>query len=121
LGYSYERTDGLTERAGDRQVTSPTESNARETTRKTTIAEAIDCRWCARPIYLAICRDGRWRSFERDLMPPAPRNVWAWRKRHGMEETDRVHGYRLHFCAEYADAHDRLDLSGIVPPPSSDR
>jgi hypothetical protein len=65
------------------------------------LAYATPCRYCGSEVYVAICRDGRWRSFEKDLCDPAPHNVWAWRKRHGMEEQDLVRGYHLHFCAEY--------------------
>jgi hypothetical protein len=94
-------------------MTRAAESNAREDKPIRSLAEAVNCRYCDGPIYLAVCRDGRWRTFERDLMPPAPANVWAWRKRYGMEETDRASGYRLHYCAEYRRV--RFDSNFIHP------
>lgn len=65
------------------------------------LARAVGCRYCSRPIYVALCRDGRWRSFDRARVLAAPAGVWAWRKHEGMEETDVVPGHRLHFCAEH--------------------
>lgn len=77
-------------------------ADARETTPIRALARAVDCRYCQRPIYVAICRDGKWRSFEPRRVPAAAALVWAWRKRHGMEEQDLVPGHHLHYCAEYA-------------------
>lgn len=95
------------------QVTRAAESNAHEGAKIRSLALALHCRYCNNPVYVAICRDGRWRSFERELMPVSPHGVWAWRKRIGMEETDIARGYRLHFCAEYD--HVRYGLSAVVP------
>lgn len=65
------------------------------------LARAIDCRDCDRPIYIAICRDGRWRPFERKLHPAGTPGTWAWRKHQGMEETELVPGYGLHYCPSF--------------------
>lgn len=67
----------------------------------TKLAYVKECDGCARTIFMAICRDGRWRPFETELVEKAPREVWAWRKREGMEEQDLVAGHLLHFCAAY--------------------
>lgn len=74
--------------------------DAREHKPIRSLVHAVECRYCDNPIYVAICRDGKWRSFERDLRP-ASAITWAWRKTWGMEETDRVPGYSLHWCPEY--------------------
>jgi len=95
------------------------ESNAREHGRPSYLAKKEPCRYCSAPIVLAICRDGRWRTFNPDPQPPAPAGVWAWRKRWGMEEQEIVPGHRLHFCAEYARVWSGFDLSGIRPDPST--
>lgn len=65
------------------------------------LAHDTDCRSCGRPIYVVICRDGRWRPFERTLHPAGTPDVWAWRRRQGMEETQLVPGYGLHHCPAY--------------------
>lgn len=96
----YGRTDGLTERGSELRG-NLSGRNARTSTPTTTLAQAIDCRYCHGPIYLAWCSDGRWRSFEREVVPAAATCVWAWRKRQGMQETEHVPGHRLHYCAEY--------------------
>ena len=69
------------------------------------------CDGCGSEIFMAVCRDGRWRPFERDEVPTAPEHVWAWRKREGMEETDLAPGHLVHYCADF---HDRIDLTGIA-------
>lgn len=79
----------------------PSDPNARANTSPRSLAYVTGCRYCDGQIYVAICRDGKWRSFEMRLVPPAPANVWAWRKRYGMEEQDLVHGHFLHYCADY--------------------
>jgi hypothetical protein len=79
----------------------PSVPNAHASSTPKSLAYLTPCRYCDTEIYVAMCRDGRWRTFEIDLCGPAEHNVWAWRKRHGMEEQDIVRGYRLHFCAEY--------------------
>jgi hypothetical protein len=84
------------------------------TTRPSYLAQRRDCRYCHRPLILALCRDGRWRTFDPETVPAAPANVWAWRKTWGMEETELVPGHRLHFCAEYADAHGPAALGKIL-------
>jgi hypothetical protein len=75
------------------------------------LAKAVNCRYCDRPVYVAICRDGKWRTFERELRPASP-ITWAWRKTYGMEETDKVPGYSLHYCAEY----NRVDPATVLYP-----
>jgi hypothetical protein len=86
-------------------MTKPAESDARARVPLSYLAKREPCRYCRTGIVLALCRDGRWRTFDEQLCDPAPAGVWAWRKRWGMEETELVPGRRLHFCAEYADAH----------------
>lgn len=90
-----------------REMTQAVVSNARDTrgNRPSYLAKAEPCRYCGRRIVLALCRDGRWRTFDPTRVPPAPSGVWAWRKTWGMEEQDQFPGYRLHFCAEYGDSH----------------
>lgn len=73
-------------------------------TRPPTLAYHAPCRYCGRPVYVALCRDGRWRTFETATVPTAPAGVWAWRKTWGMEEQELVPGHVLHFCAEYTRA-----------------
>lgn len=65
------------------------------------VAYETPCRYCQAPIYVAICADGKWRSFEKRTVPAAAAGVWAWRKRQGMQETDKVPGQTLHFCAQH--------------------
>jgi hypothetical protein len=84
------------------------------TGRPSYLAQRRDCRYCRRVIILAFCRDGRWRTFDPDLVPAMPAGTWAWRKRYGMEETELVDGHRLHFCAEYADAHGPSALGQLI-------
>jgi hypothetical protein len=76
------------------------------------LAKRTPCRYCGTTVVLAICRDGRWRTFETATVPAAAVNVWAWRKHLGMEETDLVDGHRLHFCVEYVEAHDGVTAFG---------
>lgn len=63
-----------------------------------TLVSAVDCKHCTGPIYVALCRDGRYRGFERTLLPAGTPGAWAWRKHLGMEETDLAPGYGLHYC-----------------------
>lgn len=70
----------------------------------TRLAYVKTCEGCQSEIFMAICRDGRWRPFETYEHPAAEHSVWAWRKRYGMEETDRTSGYVIHKCADF---HDR--------------
>jgi hypothetical protein len=100
------------------EITRAGESNAREPHRLSYLAKRVPCRYCSAPVVLAICRDGRWRIFNPQEQPPAPTGSWAWRKRHGMEETDRVPGYRQHFCHEYAATKTSLAhiLAGMTHP-----
>jgi hypothetical protein len=63
-----------------------------------TLASAITCKHCTAPVYVVYCRDGRYRIFDRTLLPAGTPGVWAWRKHEGMEETDRAPGYGLHYC-----------------------
>ncbi len=65
------------------------------------LARPVDCRSCGSSVYLALCRDGRWRTFERATVPAAPTGVWAWRRTWGMEEQELVPGHLLHYCAGY--------------------
>jgi hypothetical protein len=70
------------------------------------IAYLKPCDGCGQEIFMALSRDGRWRPFETTRVNPAPHGVWAWRKRHGMEEQDQFPGYRMHYCADF---HDRVN------------
>lgn len=64
------------------------------------------CGGCGSEIFMAICRDGRWRPFETSEQPKGTPGTWAWRKRQGMEETDLATGHGIHYCADF---HDRID------------
>lgn len=75
--------------------------NADASRRPNLLAYPTNCRYCGELIYLAICRDGKWRTFETRTVPAAPFGVWAWRKTWGMEEQDRIAGKTLHYCAQY--------------------
>lgn len=66
------------------------------------LAHSVNCRYCEKPIYVAICSDGKWRSFETGTFPAAPTCIWAWRKHTGMQEQEHVPGKRLHYCTEYS-------------------
>lgn len=88
----------------------PSVPNARASTSPSSLAYATNCRYCGGSIFVAICSDGRWRSFETRTVPAAPTCVWAWRKRQGMQEQEHVPGKPLHFCTEY----DRLDLGAFA-------
>ena len=68
------------------------------------LVREVDCRYCRRPVYLALCRNGRRRTFEKRQRPAAPSGVWAWRRGWGIEETDRAPGYVPHYCAERSRA-----------------
>ncbi len=68
------------------------------------LAYKKNCAGCGHEIVMAICRDGRWRPFETERQAVPLPFACAWRKRHGMEETDRVPGHLIHPCADY---HDR--------------
>jgi hypothetical protein len=76
------------------------EPNAHASTSPRSLAYLTPCRYCGTEVYVAICRDGRWRTFDTRRVPAAERCVWAWRKRLGMEEQDLVPGHLLHYCAE---------------------
>jgi hypothetical protein len=95
-------------------MTKPVEGDARAGVASGVLAKRESCRYCRALIVFAVCRDGRWRTFDDQQVPAAPTNVWAWRRRHGMEETDLVPGHRLHFCAEYADAHGPATLGKLM-------
>ncbi len=71
------------------------------------------CDGCGTEIFMAICRDGRWRPFETRRQPTPLPFTWAWRKRIGMEETDRVPGHLIHPCPAY---HDRIDFGTVTNP-----
>lgn len=73
----------------------------------THLAYLKECLGCREIIFMAICRDGRWRPFETPLVSRADREVWTWRKKEGMEEQDITAGYHIHYCADY---FDRMDL-----------
>jgi hypothetical protein len=76
------------------------------------------CDGCDSEIFMAVCRDGRWRPFEPKRQTVPLSFAWAWRKRIGMEETDRVCGHLIHYCADY---HDRaFQFAGNVAHPSAD-
>lgn len=86
-----------------------------------TLAYVRDCVTCGQEIVLAICRDGRYRAFERRLQPVPSEHAWAWRKRIGMEETDVVRGHMIHFCAGYRDGvTTAVDRFGTVVTTSVD-
>lgn len=65
------------------------------------LAYRKECAGCGDAIFMAICRDGRWRPFEIERQPTPLPFAWAWRKGYGMEETDRVCGHLVHPCADY--------------------
>ncbi len=71
------------------------------------------CDGCGAEIFMAICRDGRWRPFETRRQLVSLSFAWAWRKRHGMEETDRVPGHLIHPCPAY---RDRIDVESVANP-----
>lgn len=85
------------------------------------LAYEAPCRYCSGPIYMAICRDGRWRSFELAEHPAAVAGVWAWRKRQGMEEQDRVPGHVLHYCAERSRLNAAEALQAVQAAPLAAR
>jgi hypothetical protein len=95
-------------------MTKPVEGDARAGVASGVLAKRESCRYCRALIVFAVCRDGRWRTFDPQQVPAAATNVWAWRRRQGMEETDLVPGHRLHFCAEYADAHGPAALGDLL-------
>jgi hypothetical protein len=83
-----------------------------------TLAREVDCQDCHQPIYVALCRDGSWRPFERTLLPAGTPGAWAWRKHQGMEETDLAPGNPLHYCPEYVPPRLRAPLRvGALRPP----
>lgn len=67
----------------------------------TNLAYEGQCHSCSGPVYVAICFDGRWRTFDMDDYPVAEVGVWAWRRRVGMQEQSIVPGKVLHRCAAY--------------------
>ncbi len=79
------------------------------------IAYLKECNGCHSEIFMAICRDGRWRPFETRQLPPGTCGAWAWRKRQGMEETDRAPGHSIHYCADFHDRAFKFD-GNFVPP-----
>lgn len=85
-------------------------SNAHEIEPIRSLAYQALCRYCHQPVYVAICSDGKWRTFELATFPAAPEHVWAWRKHEGMQEQELIPGKHLHFCAEYSRIH-REDLA----------
>jgi hypothetical protein len=74
------------------------------------LAYAKDC-VCGSPIFMAICRDGRWRPFETREQAAGTPGTWAWRKTYGMEETELARGRSIHYCAVF---HDRIDTAAVV-------
>jgi len=100
-GRPYERTNGTDGESGC-EGGNLSGVNAHASRTPSSLVYAANCRYCAKPIYVAICRDGRWRTFEPDLQSVPLPFAWAWRKRVGMEETDTVRGHLLHFCAEHS-------------------
>lgn len=79
------------------------------------VAYTKTCGGCGSEIFIAVCRDGRWRPFETKRQAVPVSFAWAWRKRHGMEETDHVCGHLIHYCADY---HDRaFQFSGNTAHP----
>lgn len=102
---------GLTRESGyERENLMSVDAHARKPIRS--LAHSVNCRYCESPIYVAICFDGKWRSFDPQDMPAAPAGVWAWRRRQGMQEQDLVPGKRLHYCAEYSHF---LATNGALP------
>jgi hypothetical protein len=88
--------------------------NAHASETPSTLAYLTPCRYCDTEIYLAICRDGRWRSFDTQTVPAADKGVWAWRKRYGMEEQELVSGKQFHYCAEYRRVDPATVLGGAA-------
>lgn len=80
------------------------------------LAYLKECDGCHHTIFMAVCRDGRWRPFETELVERAEREVWAWRKREGMEEQDLTRGYHIHYCADF---HDRIPATPPAFPEAS--
>jgi hypothetical protein len=80
-------------------MTKPVEGDARAGVASGVLAKRESCRYCRALIVFAVCRDGRWRTFDPQQVPAAATNVWAW---------------RLHFCAEYADAHGPAALGDLL-------
>src|SRR4051812_13941410 len=64
-----------------RKMTKPVESDARAGVPSGVLAKREPCRYCRAGIVLAVCRDGRWRTFDPQQVPAAAANVWAWRRR----------------------------------------
>lgn len=85
------------------------------------LARQVDCRYCHQPIFLAVCRDGRWRTFDLIDTPAHTSGVWAWRRHLGMEEQELVPGKRQHHCIERAHFladQKLLREESRQPPPS---
>lgn len=100
---------GLTRESGyERENLMSVDAHAKKPIRS--LAHSVNCQYCHNPIYVAICSDGKWRSFDQETFPAAPQNVWAWRKHEGMQEQNLVPGKRLHYCAEYSHF-----LTGATP------
>lgn len=98
---SYEtKRNGTDEESGYERDTSYV-PNARTSDQPKSLAYPTNCRYCGDLIYLAMCRDGKWRSFDTKTVPAAPFGVWAWRKTWGMEEQEHVPGKGLHYCARH--------------------
>lgn len=79
----------------------PAEVNAHTSTAPRKLAYDTACRYCGDTIYIALCSDGRWRTFDLATHPAAPVCIWAWRKHQGMQEQELIPGKRLHYCAAY--------------------
>jgi hypothetical protein len=78
------------------------------------LAYAKECTGCGAEIFMAICRDGRWRPFETELQPVPSPHAWAWRKNYGMEETEIVRGRLIHYCADFHDLIQPADIFGAA-------
>ena len=98
----HERTNELTNAETTHPERDKAElSNAGARVPGTQLAYLKSCDGCGAEIFMAICRDGRWRPFETERqIVPVP-FAWAWRKHYGMEETDAVCGHLIHYCADY--------------------
>lgn len=74
------------------------------------LAHRRQCRYCEADIVLAVCFDGRWRVFDPQTQPPAPRGTWAFHRVRGMTETDKAPGHTRHVCMNNEAELDVLRL-----------
>lgn len=62
------------------------------------------CEYCGAPIFLAYCRDGLWRAFERPRVAVETWPRWYWSPQRGMVLGDRKgHVEHVPFCPTHPD------------------